>query len=57
MLSENKVTVFDVDGNVRGNFEFDSEQLHEYDFDGEDFILLHLARRGSSEISDVFVLN
>lgn len=57
VLTENSIAVFDEDGTKRGSYEFDSELLHEYDFDGDGFILLRLARSNSNEISDVYVLN
>ena len=57
VLTENCLMVYDEDGTKWGSFEFDSELLHEYGFDGDGFILLRLARGSSNEISDVYVLN
>lgn len=57
VLTEDSVTVFNDDGTERGSFSFESDQLLDYDIDGEDFLLLRLARGSSDEISDVHVLN
>lgn len=57
VLTENSVIVLDRKGEERGRFEFDNSLLLDYDFDGEDFLLLRLQRSGSAEISDVYLLN
>jgi len=57
VLTENSVMVIDSNGKLRGKFEFDSELLAEYDFDGADFLLLRLQKSDSAEISDVHLLD
>lgn len=57
VLTENSVIVVDSKGNRRGAFEFDGELLAEYDFDGSDFLLLRLQKSGSSEISELCLLD